>query len=81
MKYFYVFLQVDIDRSTEGSMAVHQIVTFVPPKGSGWDKTLEADYYPYSKVHTPGTAGEILAEGTKVGIQCHILIYSVVLKI
>ena len=47
-------------------MRVHMILTFVPPKGCGCDKTLEADYYPYSKVHNPGTAGKILAEGTKV---------------
>ena len=47
-------------------MRVHMILTFVPPKGCGCDKTLEADYYPYSMVHNPGTAGKILAEGTKV---------------
>ena len=61
------FLQATIDHSTEGSMRVHQIVTFRPPKGCGCDALLEADYYPYSKCHVPGTAGKILPEGTKVG--------------
>ena len=63
-----LYSQATIDQSTEGSMRVHQIVTFRPPKGCGCDALLEADYYPYSKVHLPGTAGKILAEGTKVRI-------------
>ena len=63
------FSQATIDTSTEGSMRVHQIVTFRPPKGCGCDALLEADFYPYSKCHLPGTAGKILAEGTKVSIM------------
>ena len=62
------FSQATIDHSTEGSMRVHQIVTFRPPKGCGCDALLEADYYPYSMCHLPGTAGKILPEGTKVRI-------------
>ena len=63
--------KVHINTAIEGSMRVHMILTFVPPKGSGWNsnKPLEADYYPYSKVHKPGTAGKVLDEGTKVGVQ------------
>merc|ERR1719264_1094398 len=48
------------------------ILTFVPPKGSGCDKTLEADYYPYSQVHNPGTAGKLLPEGIKVHCQISV---------
>ena len=60
--------KVHINTAIEGSMRVHMILTFLPPKGFG-NKILEADYYPYSRVHKPGTAGKILDEGTKVGVQ------------
>ena len=60
---------VEIDLSIEGARKVHHVLTFVPPEGSGCDKTLQADYYPYSRVNLPGTSGKILREGTKVGVQ------------